>query len=508
MIQFGSEAQFARVRQLFETAGFYEEQLCQRLGIPSLENFEEDFERTDLEDYGRDATGALIELFVEGHYIDGKLAEQQFGADALAAMNELGLLDAHGEQIAATVALYPTAGLWIASDRWNTPDRTTWKTPPDVVYPAIVSNAQRFLKFLPETACDCLLDLCSGTAFAALNGAKQYAGEAWALDISERATIFGEFNRRLNDIANVTIATSDLYESAGDQQFDRIVAHPPYVPVLRPKWVYQDGGSDGEQIVRGCIQGIPDHLRPGGLFYLLAMGSDREDNTWERRIRSYLGEDENEFDIGVFVVRTLDPDEFAVRAVVNSENPPQDLREFKRLFSRLGMRQMVYAVLLIQRRSEIRPVFTIRRQNSATTTIAEIMSSMKWETDRLTPNVNERVLQSWVRANPGAELRVKHTLSAEEGWQPAEYMLRTSHPFSMEARTDPWAPFLLAACDGAHRAIEHYEGLRVQEVIPDTTAPEEFAEAIGVLVSGGLLELSAVPFAGPSPDDSAQHPSS
>ena len=50
--------------------------------------------------------------------------------------------------------------------------------------------------------------------------------------------------------------------------------------------------------------------------------------------------------------------------------------------------------------------------------------------------------------------------------------------------------------------------LRFQEVIPEASTPEEFAEAIGVLVSGGLLELSALPFDEPPTDDNAPHPSS
>ena len=355
MIQLGSDSDFAALRSLLQQCEFDETHLCAApRDSQSLDNFEEDFERASIQNPDQDALSVLIELFVEGHYLRRDLAEERFGASAFDAMSRLGLLSFHDHQIASTAALYPTAGVWIASDRWNTPDRSEWKTPPDVVYPAIVSNAQRFLRFMPQTACDSLLELCSGTAVAALRGAKQFAQDAWAIDISDRATLFGEFNRRLNDIASVTVATGDLYEPAGDRMFDRIVAHPPYVPVLRPKWVYQDGGEDGEQIVRRCIEGIPDHLQAGGLFYLLAMGSDRDENPWERRIRSWLGENEGEFDVGVFVVRTLDPDEFAVRAAINSEHPPQDVREFKRLFAALGMRQMVYALVLIQRRNEIR----------------------------------------------------------------------------------------------------------------------------------------------------------
>jgi SAM-dependent methyltransferase len=504
----GTDEQFAAVRACLERAGFDEVTLCSRLGIASLENFEEDFERTQAEDHGRDAAGILIELFVEGFYVERAELVAQLGADAVAAMDGLGLLVEGDEgEVASTVALYPTVDVWIASDRWNTPDRVPYKTPEDVVYPAIVSNAQRFLRFLPETPCESMLDLCSGSAVAALHGAKHFAKHSTALDISERATLFGEFNRRLNGLNNAVAASGDLYAPAGDRQFDRIVVHPPYVPVLRPKWVYQDGGEDGEQIVRRCIEGLPDHLAPGGLFYMLAMGSDRTEQTWERRVRSWLGEAGDEFDVGVFVVRTLDPEEFAVRAVINSETPPDDLRAFKRLFGQLGFRQMVYAVVLIQRRAEARPVFTMRRQCSATTGPAEMMAAMRWETSMQHPDAIARLLRSRVRSNFDTEMRVLHRLG-EEGWQPQEYMLRTGHPFSMEAKTDTWAPFLLAQCDGAHTVYEHFLGLQVEGVVPEDAPPEEFAQAIRVLISGGLLEVTETPSDEPLPDDSAPRPSS
>ncbi|MDZ4802601.1 MAG: class I SAM-dependent methyltransferase [Bryobacteraceae bacterium] len=505
-LRIGTDAEFATVRACLESAGLDEARLCERLGIASLENFEEDFERAEMDDWEADATGVLIQLFVEGHYVDRSVAAARLGAESLTAMFALGLIEGD-EMLAATVALYPTAGVWIASDRWNSPDRTPYKTPQDVVYPSIVSNAQRFLRFLPETPCERMLDLCSGTAFAALRGASTFAQKAWAFDISTRATLFAEFNARLNAVSNFEAAAGDLYEPAGGQQFDRIVAHPPYVPVLRPKWVYQDGGEDGEQIVRRCVEGLPDHLAPGGLFYLLAMGSDRRGRPWERRVRSWLGDAGDAFDVGVFVVRTLDPEEFAVRVVVNSETPPDDLRAFRQLFGQLGVKQMVYAVVLVQRRDEERPVFTIRRQNSASTTITEILSAMELETWMQRADAAERLLRSRVRVNPGAELQVRHMLS-EEGWQPQEYMLRTSHPFSMEARTETWAPFLLAQCDGGHTVYEHFLGLQVEEVIPEGTSPEDFAQAIQVLISGGLLEVTGAPSDARLPDDSAPHPNS
>lgn len=491
MLRIGSPDQFSTLRHSLELAEYDERQLCDRFGLESLEKFEEEFDRSQIESFEKDAAGILLQLFIEGHYIDVALAERRLGSAALQAMADLGLIERHPSnhhEIASTVALYPTAGVWIASDRWNRPDRSAYKPAEDVVYPAIVSNAQRFLRFMPPMKCESLLDVCSGTAFAALHGAKNYAQHAWALDIASRSTLFAEFNRRLNGIENVTTGTGDLYRPAEGRQFDRIVAHPPYVPVLRPKWVYHDGGEDGEHIVRRCVEGVPDHLRPGGLFYLMAMVSDRTNAPLERRVRAWLGERGEEFDVAVFAVRSLDPEEFAVRAVVNSENPPNDMREFKKRFREWGVQEMIYSILMIQRRAEPRSVFTIRRQNTNRTTTHDVSAVMRWETLLMKPEATATIMRSRIRANRDADMRVRHTL-IDGGWEIAEYMLRTSFPFSMEAKTDPWGPYLMAQCDGTRTVGEHFDELKAQEAVPADAPAEEFGRAVAVLVSGGFLLL-------------------
>jgi len=171
---------------------------------------------------------------------------------------------------------------------------------------------------------------------------------------------------------------------------------------------------------------------------------------------------------------------------VNSENPPNDMREFKRLFRSLGVQDMIYAALLVQRRAEDRPVFTVRRQNSSGTRLEDIMGAIRWETAMMRPDGIAALMRSRIKANREADMRVRHRLT-DEGWEIAEYMLRASVPFSMEARTDPWAPFLMAQCDGSKTVAEYFEDLKTQEAVPADAPPEEFARALAVLVSGGFL---------------------
>jgi methylase of polypeptide subunit release factors len=185
----------------------------------------------------------------------------------LAALEHFGLIAQSGPDYRATIMLHPWGSLYTASDsvrgvRNGLPD--------DFVFPVLTPQTGRFLASLPGEPCNDLLDLCSGSSIAALVAAANYSGRAWACDVTRRATQFAEFNRRLNNLPNVTVLEGDLFQPVQGLVFDRIVAHPPYVPSLKPAPVYKDGGPDGEQITRRIVQGVSTHLRAGGRLYCTA----------------------------------------------------------------------------------------------------------------------------------------------------------------------------------------------------------------------------------------------
>ena len=488
-IEIGSDEQFAALRRLLTNESYDEPTLCKRYGIEKISDFEDVPDREQAEPWDRDAVGMLFRLFIESRFIPETTVREKLGSDNLELLYTLGLVhgnEANAEEVWAPVSLVPYAGVWSVCDSWHRPDRAVL-SPRDPVYAPIVSNAHRFFQLMPKMPCERLLELCSGTAFATLHAAKNYAGHSYAFDISPRSTAFAEFNRRLNDVQNATIKEGDLYAPGDGILFDRIIVHPPYVPVLRPKWVFHDGGSDGEAIVKRVIAEAPKHLAPGGLLYMLAMGTDRE-KPYQHRIREWLGESHAEFDVAVFPIRLVAPDDFAARASAGSKTYTEDQYRFKDLFRQLEIESLVYSVVMLQRKTEDRPPFTIRRQFGPRTGASEIDWALEWESLVASPKGAERILQSRPKPNPETELRVLHRLG-DSGWETAEHMLVTSYPFSMEARTDPWAPHLMAACDGTRNARELFAELKKEGVLPEAAPDEEFARAIAILASGGFLFL-------------------
>jgi SAM-dependent methyltransferase len=483
-LRFGSEAEFAALRTALEQAGFTEPGVCERLGLERIGQYRLEGAR-HLEQAPEDTAGLLIWLLLEG----GAVPRAAAGKLLLPELEALGVVAPHPsdpDQAIATVMLYPMQGLYVVSDRPR-PLEGEWECPPDdFVYPAIVANTDLFLTLLPSTPCDACLDLCSGTGIAAMTAVRSGARHAWAFDVTERSTQFAEFNRRLNAIPNLTAAQGDLYEPAGDLTFDRIVAHPPYVPVYRPQLIFDSGGQDGEQIVRRIIEGLPRYLRPGGRFHALTLGTDRG-RLFEHRLRDWLGEAEPEFDVAFAVRREVTPRDYAAEAVIRNRGRLEDIKAWRELFELQGIRGLSYGFLTIQRRDRPRAVFTVRRQIGARTGPAEHAWMVDWETGVAMGNAAELLLAK-PRASFETSLHMEQRLTPE-GWQAQMYRLETDYPFRMEIRAQAWTAHLLAIADGALTGAELLEKLKADGSLHPETPPVEYARMLALLVSGGFLEV-------------------
>ena len=229
---------------------------------------------------------------------------------------------------------------------------------PDYVYPAISSNTRRFLRALPPQPCDAFLDLCSGSGAAALIAASGYARHAWSLDITPRSTHFAEFNRLLNGIENVTVLNGDLFQPVIGRTFDRIAAHPPYVPAAEQQMIFRDGGSDGEQITAAIIREIPSYLRAGGAFYAVAQATDREGEPFEERVRKWLGAASSDFDVVLVETEVPPPNPF--EQLLSARRRFKQILENKFLFSQLKVTGIFYGTILLRRHKGAQTPITTR----------------------------------------------------------------------------------------------------------------------------------------------------
>jgi len=296
----GTPAQFATVRRILRNLYFDEESVCRRTRLPSIFAFKKLDQGRQTAIELNDGLDALIRLLLDAEPLPEARVQYLLPAETLAALETLGLIIQMGRQgdYFGTVRLSPVESLYISSDRNPPLAPEMILDGRDVVFDPLSWNTGEFLKHLPRSDCDSLLDLCTGSGVAALAGSR-WARRAWACDLASRSVRFTEFNRGLNGIDNVACVQGDLYEPVRNLTFDRIVAHPPYVPAAEQELLYRDGGDDGEQLLRLIVAGLPRHLRAGGLFYAFIMSTDREGETLQDRIRTWLGGEANEFQVSM-----------------------------------------------------------------------------------------------------------------------------------------------------------------------------------------------------------------
>lgn len=138
-------------------------------------------------------------------------------------------------------------------------------------------------------------------------------------DISERALEFARFNLLLNAPAlrldpealeeRVELLHGSLLEPVAGRHFDLVVSNPPFVITPRKaenedqRYIYRDGGREGDSLMAELIAGLPEVLNPGGTAQMLgnweiqvndsaASGADQastgEPDAWEARPRSWV----------------------------------------------------------------------------------------------------------------------------------------------------------------------------------------------------------------------------
>jgi SAM-dependent methyltransferase len=491
-LQLEATRSLAAVRELLAACDYTAPAICRRLGIETIYDFRSLREGRERGREPDSPLDVLIRLFMDVELVSVGTAQELLTVRGFEALEQLGLLLRHAGDPArchAAVLLYPTESLWIASDLNASPDGSGLaELAPDAVYPAVTKNTRHFLSLLPTSPCRRFLELCSGTGIAALL-ASRYAERSWAVDITERATRFARFNAALNGIANCTAVQGDLYQPLAGQQFDRIVAHPPYMPALQQKYVFRDGGEDGEQVTRAIFRGLPDHLLPGGRCQCTCMLTDRKGAAAEERVREMLGQLQGEFDLVLVTFQAFEPTEYYIRLALEGRATLDEVAQRHEIFHRLGVERLVYCTVVIERHAESRPAFTARRQAGSATGRAEIEWLLRWERAASgAAGTTERLLDARPAPAPRLKSRVSQVLEGGR-WGTEHCTLAAEHPFGLEAKCPPWTTVLLELADGRRTARELLARLRERGAVPADAPEDRFAGLVRALIGGGFLEV-------------------
>jgi SAM-dependent methyltransferase len=505
----GEEAAFAPVRDFLGRAGYTEQRVAQWAGVESIHLFQ------SLHDGRKHGTAIdneldlLVALFMDSVLVDDALLERWLPAPVRGAMRDLQLLvpAATSGKSHATVLLYPVDGLYIISDLTRDPDPA--KATPlaeDVVYPAITTSSGRFLRQISRTRSERFLEMCAGTGIAALIGARQ-SGHAWALDITARSTHFARFNAALNGVRNFTALQGDLYEPVQGQTFDRIVAHPPYVPAPEQKIIYRDGGQDGEQITRRILAGLPEYLAPGGRFQCTCVATDRTGARLEERIREMIGPAQGEFDVLLTTALEYEPIGYFTRTALDNRMEWASLESTLRTQRAMQVERMVYCHIDVQRHAAPRPGFTRRRGLGPANGWTETDWLLKWETALVAGNgeLPRTLLAGRPRVAPATVVQLD-LRQLEGAWTPLEAGIGIDWPYPVRVKCPPWAAELLAQCDGQATLEDLFARIGASGALPAEGAEAGFLQLILTLTGAGILLFDAFPLPSRMPPAEMQHP--
>jgi methylase of polypeptide subunit release factors len=469
MIRVGDRQQFAVLRQFLEAA--YPEDsnvLADRVG---------DFDPAKHQD-----EPPLVRMLFLGRAISMQDWESVAPEDIRRVFSDLGLTEPASEgRIRCSVLLYRTRGFCIASDRFTSDEGQVGRPEEDCVYYALTDTAHHYLYSLPDRRIGQVLDIGTGSGIAALILSPN-AQQVYATDISPRCVLFTEFNCRLNGVENIIAREGSLYDPVEGMTFDMITCHPPFdVSLSSKRYIYADGGEDGEFVTRGVISGLPKMLNPGGQFIAAVRATDRVDGDIEERIRTWLGEEHAEFDIAVVVRSMIKVQEHAISASMLAKQNLDDYQGYMDLFEGLGVTRLPYVHVLIERKAEGAPL-TLRRHIGKRCTTAEMESLLAWE------RVKSSISLAGARFGPSPhmELRVRHRFKKGEV-VPIEYAFFVEHPFHEEEPVPEWVARIAALCIADRTTEQVYALIREEYPIP----LPDFESALKRLVTMGVLQLAS-----------------
>jgi methylase of polypeptide subunit release factors len=505
---FGTSEQLADLRRFLIASDYTEETICKRMDIPSLYDFVTLRQGREPGKVEPDRLDVLVGLFLDGAKVPESLVQSRIPEAILRLLLDLRMVRQHPEDpesLAASILLYPTQGFYVASDLGlaapgvATPEE---QERPDYVYPAITTNTGNFVSHLSRTRCERFLELCGGTGIAALIASRD-ADHAWTADVTERSAAFASLNAALNGVENFSSVRGDLYEPVEGMTFDRIVAHPPYVPSPDNSMIYAHGGRDGEHFLHRILADLHRFLEPGGSFYCTCVATDRKDAPLELRLREMMGESNADFDMLIATHYEQDPGQFSWNLVSLEMRSLEWADKHIKLYKELNAVNRVYFSLLLRRHDSSRKPITLRRRRHASVRGEDMDQLLDLAQILGAPDGIDRLLEARPVVSPHARLVVQH--EAREGaWCAVNCRLLIDRPFPDTIELSLNSAMLVAGLEGDRTSREQLQRLRTNSGLAPEVTDEMFGEFLRNLVLEGaigapdLLPIAGAPILEPA----------
>jgi methylase of polypeptide subunit release factors len=430
-----------------------------------------------------DELAVLLRLLLLGVPVDRARVEGHVGSELRERLESANFLVHDLEVVHGAARLVPHDELLIASDHAAAAETHADHVPG--VHRPSVALAHLTVRRGRERA----LDLCAGNGIQAILLAA-HAEHVVATDVNERALAYTRLNAALNGVDNVETRAGSFFEPVGSEQFDLVVANPPYVVSPETAYLFRDGGMRGDGVSELVVRGIPERLAPGAFAcVLIAWALDPDDPA--ERPRTWL--EGSGCDAFLLHTSTDDPIETATlwnRDLVDRPEAYADaLDRWLAYYRELGIERLGYACLVLRKRldSDAAPagwVEALQLPRQALRPAGRHVARLFETHDHLAGDAAGRALLHR-RLRVADEAVVSRDSRFHAGrWHAEAPTIRLEAGLPFTAELDPTTARLLAELDGS-RTLE--EAL-AKAVVEGDDAREEGLELARRMLEIGFLE--------------------
>lgn len=278
--------------ELFEQAGFTADGIAGHLGPECYEAMHRgEPAAVAIGAAGDSQLDQLIRLFILHEEVPATELADVVGARLAANLLDSGvaMVDEHGS---VRIGLDIRPHVIMGKNRWIFSDVDASLVDhvpgPDHVL-GVGSASLSLLQSTPVSPVNTVLDLGTGSGVQIL-GQLECAESITATDIHQRALDLARATiTAANAESQVTLAQGPWFEPVAGQQFDRIVANPPFVVGLpEVGHVYRDSGLNLDGASELVVSSTPEYLTPAGTAHILGAWIHAGDMSWQQRVASWL----------------------------------------------------------------------------------------------------------------------------------------------------------------------------------------------------------------------------
>ena len=298
---------------------------------------------------------------------------------------------------------------------------------------------------------DAALDLGTGCGIQAVHAAT-HATRVVAVDLNPRAVAMATLTMELNAIDRVSVREGDRFDPVDGDQFDLIVANPPFVISPSQRYLFRDSGLPIDDMCRSIVQSAPARLAVGGHCQLLASWAHVAGEDWRARLAAWFAD--TGCDALVLERETLEPGEHTASWLRQTEPPGLWAAEYDTWMGYLdtnNVEAVAFGLITMRRRDGGAPWF---RAESASQDFAMPCGDHLGATfelaDFLDTHPATALLDVALRVAPDVVLDDR-SRATPDGWLTSQRQLRQTAGLRNEGEVDPAVAAIVAACDGHRR---------------------------------------------------------